>query len=294
MSEIPRKVTVNIINEAIENSQEREHRSHLGGSLIGHECMRHIWYSFRWYYKETFNGRMLRLFDRGHGEEERFTNFLKQAGFNVMHSKPEPQKRYFAPNGHFSAEIDGQALGLPEAEEKLHNLEFKTYSEDSFLKAIDMKKDEYKKLKDKIPFVIDTKSKKAQHYYQMQVGMGLARLDGEEVERCLYLAVNKNDDCLAQERVKFSQKDFDNIMEKADTIIFGTVAPPRISDNPSWFVCRFCQFNEICHYGVAPEENCRTCKYSKPEFGGKWTCKKVDKEITTEVQRKKWDCHAFS
>ena len=40
-------------------------RSHLGASAIGNECARAIWLKFRWADKDSFEGRILRIFSRG-------------------------------------------------------------------------------------------------------------------------------------------------------------------------------------------------------------------------------------
>src|SRR6056300_1582695 len=53
-------------------------------------CQRKSWLRFRWVgVVETFEGRMLRLFDRGHREEEVFTRELKSIGAKVMTRDPE-------------------------------------------------------------------------------------------------------------------------------------------------------------------------------------------------------------
>ena len=281
------KTTVKIIDEAQEVEQEVEHREHLGGSLIGHPCMRHIYYSFRWYKKERFNGRMLRLFDRGHEEEDRFARFLKAAGVKAQYVKPEPQKRFFLLGSHFSCEIDGILTGLHEAPKTEHVAEFKTYNDESFLKLVGLTKKKYKEVRDTRALHANTKANKPRHYAQMQVGMGMAGL-----ERAYYLAVNKNDDCLAQERVEFDSVAYETLLAKAETIIFTPVLPPRISDRPSWYECKFCLFKDICHGAEAPEKNCRTCKFSKPQPDGTWWCKSYELTIPTEQQRKEHECHA--
>ena len=80
----------------------------LGASQIGQECERRLWYSFRWASKgEGCDGRMLRLFDRGHRE-------------------------FTACGGHFVAKIDGAALNLPDAPKTWHVVGFKTANNKSF------------------------------------------------------------------------------------------------------------------------------------------------------------------
>lgn len=74
---------VALINEAVEATGENDFRDHLGGSMIGRKCDREIWYGFRHARKPTFDGRMLRLFGRGHLEEPRFVGYLKLIGCEV-------------------------------------------------------------------------------------------------------------------------------------------------------------------------------------------------------------------
>jgi len=59
-------------------------RWHLGGSVIGGECLRKIWYDYRWVQEPVFSGRMHRLFQRGHLEEFRFVEYLRGMGWTVL------------------------------------------------------------------------------------------------------------------------------------------------------------------------------------------------------------------
>ena len=56
--------------------EEEAHLGHLGASILGRDCPREIWYSFRWVHREKHEPRMLRLFIRGHLEEPRFIALL--------------------------------------------------------------------------------------------------------------------------------------------------------------------------------------------------------------------------
>lgn len=285
--EIPkRKTTIQILDTYLEENQEEEHRAHLGGSLIGHPCMRHIWYKFRWYKKEKFQGRMLRLFQRGHNEEESFNELLTITGVKLFHVKPNPQKRFFMLGGHFSCEVDGIAENVLEAPKTPHVLEFKTHNHKSFLSLIGETETGYKKLRDTISFQAHTEANKNRHWAQMQVGMGMSRLT-----RALYLAVNKNDDCLAQERLRFDKDAFERLVEKAETVIYTTVKPPRISERPSWYECRLCDFHGICHGDEVPERNCRTCRWSRAKEDGTWFCVSRETPIPEEHQRKEHSCY---
>jgi len=64
--------TITQIYEDYEKQRKGEsHRPHLGGSQIGNTCKRALWYQFRHAWSPTFSGRILRLFETGHREEDR-------------------------------------------------------------------------------------------------------------------------------------------------------------------------------------------------------------------------------
>ena len=83
MTKIPEPIhnIANLIDEH-HASQPDEPRGHLGCSLLGHPCERWLWLSFRWAVKEKFQGRILRLFRRGHKEEANFIADLEAIGVN--------------------------------------------------------------------------------------------------------------------------------------------------------------------------------------------------------------------
>ena len=72
------------IYTAIKQRQSRPMRlSRLGASSIGEECLRKIWMDWRGYGSVEFDGRMLRLFETGHLQEDRIVSDLKAAGYTV-------------------------------------------------------------------------------------------------------------------------------------------------------------------------------------------------------------------
>lgn len=79
---------VKAINSKLERDQDVSGRRHLGGSLIGRKCKRELWYSFRWALPPRHSGRMLRLFNRGHREEDRFVEWLRSVGVELYPFQP--------------------------------------------------------------------------------------------------------------------------------------------------------------------------------------------------------------
>ncbi len=70
-------------------SKPQEHRPHMGASLIGHECERYIWNTWRWALKPSFPGRILRLFSSGVREESRLIEELRGIGATVWETDPD-------------------------------------------------------------------------------------------------------------------------------------------------------------------------------------------------------------
>lgn len=250
----PMHTTVAKIYQAYESDAEEGNRPHLGASLIGHACERYLWMTFRWVDAKKFPGRMLRLFETGQLAEARFTANLRRIGVEVHDTTPDgKQWRVSDLGGHFAGSMDGAGRGFPEAPKTWAVLEYKTHGDKSFNELV----------KNKV------QKAKPQHYAQMQVYMGYTGMD-----RAMYMAVNKNTDDLYTEWVHFDPVEFAKLKARAERVITANEPPLRISNDPSWFVCKMCDFHEHCHGEAAPAVNCRTCAHSTAELGGdsKWSC----------------------
>ena len=111
-----------------------DHRTHLGASIIGKECAREAWYIFRWVKFAVFDGRMLRLFDRGTKEEANFIHLLRAIGCQVWEVDPQTGKQFriYGVNGHFGGSLDSGGL-LPYLPDFPILMEFKTHNTKSFV-----------------------------------------------------------------------------------------------------------------------------------------------------------------
>lgn len=241
------------IDEALFKAQDRTHRRHLGASVIGDECARKLWYSFRWASKIEHPARILRLFDRGKLEESRIVAWLEMCGVQVWQIDPATQKQFRISGylGHFGGELDGVGKGVLHYGPYL--LEFKTHNDKSF---DDLVKNGLIK-------------SKPLHHIQMQMYMGAMKL-----LYGIYIAINKNTDDLYIETTVFSQEVYDKYSARAKMIIDAPEPPARISRDPTFWVCKFCDHRAICHLGEEPQVNCRTCAHSTPVEGGVFQCER--------------------
>lgn len=228
-------------------------RTHMGASLIGEECPRSIWYGWRWATRPYFDGRILRLFNRGHLEEARFIAMFLMIGCQVFQQDANgKQFRISHAEGHFGGSGDGVVVGLPELNAgQACLLEFKTHSDKSFQELV-------KK---------GVREAKPQHYVQMQVYMRKMCL-----AVALYGAVNKNNDEIHLEYVFVDGALADQYLDRGEKLVWMNEPPTGISTSPGFFKCRFCNHRPVCQMGKEPDLNCRTCEYSKPVPGPAWVC----------------------
>lgn len=249
------------IPELIDQSHEAEAdapRRHLGCSLVGHHCDRWIWLSFRWAVLEKFPGRILRLFRRGHMEEDTIQADLERIGVKFESRQSRVVFPWFV-----EGSTDGIITGVPGAEKTRHLLECKTHSKKSF---------------DKLEKEGLFKSK-PQHWAQMQ-----AYMKGEGLTRGLYYAVCKDNDKVYTERVKYDAGEAAAIVKRGQWIAQSQRMPePPIRYSATWWQCKFCPAHGLCweNKGSA-EKSCRTCHYWEPQEDGTAFCMEMGHGIRDE------------
>lgn len=262
------------ISEAVEAESitafEEGPRWHLGASVIGDPCERKAWNAFRWLKQERFSGRMYRLFNRGHMEEPRFIDRLRGIGFEVFEFDGDgKQYKISGHKGHYGGSLDSVFVLPPQFGLSFPLLgEYKTHSEKSFTKLAGP-------VLKKTPEIVRDKAKaegvrksKPQHYAQM-----CAYGQAYGLKYGLYCAVNKNTDELYFEVVELDWNHAAVMYDKAGRVIFSQTPPPKISESPAFFDCKWCHFSPICHYASPVEKNCRSCEHAYPDEGGEWYCR---------------------
>lgn len=225
----------------------------LSPSLLGDICARKVWFIFRWALKQDFEPRMLRLFDRGHREEPVIVALLKEAKIEVW-EKDGSGKQYvvLGLDGHLRGKVDGVCRGVPDlSPEEPVLLEVKTHNQKSW---------------DKLEANGVTEEFQS-HYAQILMYQHLMGL-----RWCLYIGVCKNDDSIHWELVPYNPEDYQRFELRSRSIVFSDQPPPKISENPGWWQCKFCPMHGLCHFNDQPEINCRTCGYVTVEKEGKWSC----------------------
>lgn len=239
-----------------------EHRNHLGVSLIGEDCARKLWYIFRWCKLEQFDGRMRRLFHRGTEEEKEFIRKLYLLGFFVRSIDPTTNKQYrfSSIGGHYGGSGDSILLMPWDRGDDGQRLlgEFKTHNLKQF-KLLESQR---------------VKISHPKHWAQMcEYGFEF------KTRYALYCGICKDNDEVHFEFLELDWNYAQILRNKAQNIIISKFAPPRISDNPDYHICKFCHFSGICHRHEATDVNCRSCRHSEPIENEKWKCNLYDCEI---------------
>ena len=260
--------TINLIDDFYAKKPDN-FRPHMGASLIGHKCDRFLWYSFRWTFKETFDGRMLRLFDVGHQFELDAIRDLRNVGVDIRSTQDGVNF-----GSHVSGSVDGIIYsGLIEAPKAKHVAEFKTHSDKSFNLLVKEGVEKSKPL----------------HYTQMQVYM-----HGLKIDRAYYLAINKNTSQLYSERFELDKDFAVKKIERAQRIALLDSKPEPMSADPTWFECSYCPAKAMCHEAAPTQQvNCRTCAHSTAKEDSTFFCEKWQDTIPYEAQLTGCDSHAF-
>jgi hypothetical protein len=253
--EILAKRVLSDIDRYAQVAYDDGHRKHLGASLMGRECRRFLWYTFRWVKKERFEGRMMRLFQRGHREEDRYAEYLRGIGFSVWlaDDKGEQFRAPFA-EGHGGGSLDAILRFPPSYGIDMPILgEFKTNNDGGFDKLV----------KEGVA------KSKTDHWVQMCM---YGSHPDYQFTHALYFNTNKNDDDMHVEFVKLDWKLGENMRRKGEQIIRAPFPPPKLTFDPTNYICRNCNFNGVCHKNEAVERNCRSCRHASPIPGKQWFC----------------------
>lgn len=284
MAKIP--LGQNTTKSVIENAPAQKRwpgRPYLSMSGIGEECLRKIFFGFRWASPQFITPQLDRIFERGDIEEKRIITSLKSVGIEVfrlhedgkthveMTGEIGEQQEELVDNwGHEKGHPDGRVLGVIESPKTVHLLEMKTMNDSRWKNFVKN----------------GVKISDPKYFAQIQRYMRKMKLT-----RTLFIATNKNNEQREYERVELDPSFADDLKNKARDIIL-SIDPPTKQFSRSWYNCKMCSHFGVCHDGDAPEKSCRSCQHVDLAKDGKWICTyKEDKDLSLEEQMKA--CYAY-
>jgi hypothetical protein len=141
------------------------------------------------------------------------------------------------------------------------------------------------------------KKAKPEHYAQMQIYMkwSIDQFGEDGCRRALYFVVNKDNDDIYTERLEYNKQEAQALVDKAMAVITAPEPPVGVSTDPTWFECKFCDYQAICHGTDVPIPTCRSCVHATPELGGNavWSCASHSTVLSEKMQRKGCNDHRF-
>ncbi len=242
---------MSVINDTTHHSVSRGYN---GLSAIGEKCHRKLQFIHYNAATNEYSARMLRLFNFGKDMEE---TLIRELMHFLKISVTDAQKECIGFSGHWKGHIDGIGRFFGDDNFGIKDeflLEFKTHNAKSFA---DLKKN-------------GMIMSKPVHFGQVTAYMGYLKLD-----KCLYVAYNKDTSEVYLEFVDFEEDYFKELKRKEAEIIMADTLLPRIgNDSPMWFECKLCDHSDVCFGKKAPNRNCKTCQYVDVKPDGVWECSK--------------------
>ena len=206
-------------------------------SSIGHPCIRNIWYEYNGY-PSSFSEKSKFTLELGKSIENIIIDLLKSNQImnnGTLSFKPPEYSNNFHEmyskdnilTGHYDAIIFNNVNG------DIYILEIKSAKNSQFnlFKSKGLKLWNY------------------QYYLQVQSYLGLFIIEKFSVfnTRCIFLVFNKDTSELHQEIIEFDDLVYEEIKAKAKSIINTKKIPDKIHESSSYYVCKMCKFNSICH-----------------------------------------------
>ena len=209
-------------------------RDYLGASRLGAACERALQFEYAKApvdHGRDHNGRLLRIFERGHVMEDCMVAWLRDAGFDLRTQKADGGQFGFSDaHGRLRGHIDGVIVGGPEG------FRYPALWENKCLGAKSWRDLEAKGLA------------VAKPVYAAQVALYQAYLQLHE-HPALFTAINADSMAIYVELVPFDAALAQRMTDRAVKVIFATDAGeqlPRGFNDSTHFECRMCAWQDRC------------------------------------------------
>lgn len=215
--------TKRLIDDAIsKRAREKQQRNYVGGSILGTSCDAALWYDIK-HPVVIDDPRVNRIFDMGNLIEDYVIRLIEEAGITI-HKRDSDGNQFGFIDTPIAGHIDGVLIGIPESSVP-HLFENKSMNDSNFNK---FKKEGLKNYSEK-------------YWAQVQVYMHYMKLT-----RCLFVAMNKDNQELHFERVEYSEMEAVYYINRGKEIYAATERPPRRYNTKAAFGCKFCSHRDRC------------------------------------------------
>lgn len=275
MAKLPQTIdpTLKAMDDMIEAEQEASHRPYLGASSIGDPCSRKLWYGFRWAARKKFDAATLRRFEDGHRGEALMTERLaKVPGIVISTLAPDGRQWGMSDHeGHFRGHCDGFVKGLLQAPKTPHIFEHKVCNEKKQAQLVKLKSEKGEK-------------EALLHWDEVYYAQAQVYMHKFELTRHYLTCSSPGERTTVSVRTDYNKDHAINLIQRAKDIIVSDHPPTRLSEMPTDYRCKWCDYHSICHDITPMARNCRTCIYSFPDLANAWGCNKHG-ALSLEKQR---------
>lgn len=233
-------------------------RHHLGASIIGHPCERYLFYSFRWVQTPDHSSRLLRIFERGHEEELRIINKLREIGLVISTDNGHGEQiRANDLPAHIGGSLDAMLhvpANLVERYGQYMPIEVKTHNHANFGKT----------------FKRGINESHPQHYTQ-----GNTYGWSWNTSHFMYVGLNKNDDSLGIQIHEVVKESASVHVTRGRNVVY-TQDARLVSRTDERWRCKMCDYADKCKNKLpATARNCRSCVNAQPMQDGTWICNRM-------------------
>jgi hypothetical protein len=240
--ELSEKISALVDRGLHENREKERKRDYLGASRLGVSCSRALQFEFLNTPKDEgkdFTGKILRVFQAGHVFEDLMITWLRDAGFDLYTEKQNGGQFGFAvANGRIKGHVDG-ILNAGPAEIGM-----------TYPALWECKSANNKSWKDMVKRGVSV----SKPVYTAQMAIYQAYMDasipGIANNPALFTAINKDTAELYFELIPFNAGFAQTLSDKAVNILSACDTGdwlPKISQDPSFFECKFCSWQTRCH-----------------------------------------------
>ncbi|MER2528524.1 MAG: hypothetical protein ABTR07_11405 [Candidatus Competibacter denitrificans] len=255
--------TLAAVDAALVDRGPEAPRPYLGASALGNPCDRALWYAFRWAREVRLSAKALKAIADGHHGETLMADRLRLVpGVTLWTGDDDGEQFGFEDlNGHLKGHVDGVIEGLLQAPKTTHVWEHKQVNEKKFARLKALTQTDEKAALEAWDGVYFVQAQLYMHYMDLSRHyLTCSTPGGREQTSC---------------RTAYQKEVAQWAIDRARRLIASTRPPLRVSEDPEWFECRFCDYHPICHGREVARIHCRTCAYSTAQLAGDpWVCER--------------------
>lgn len=254
-------------------------RPYLGASQLGKACDRSLWLSFRWARERRLSAKSLKaIADGHHGETVMAERLAAVPGVQLWTVDEKGQQFGFSDlNGHLRGHVDGLILGLLQAPKTPHIWEHKQVNEKKFAKLAALAAGDEKAALEAWDTVYFVQAQLYMHYTEFKRHYLTCSTPGGRAQTSC--------------RTAYQPDVAEWAIARAKRIIDAARPPLKISEDPAYWECKFCDYHPLCHGREIAAVHCRTCAHSTaistaseeldhPE----WVCERHQRTLTPAEQ----------